>query len=81
MSGTSSHPHMAGEAAVLRQYLKETYPNLSDFELGELANSLLMSTAVSLLDNGSGTISPPSAARAQAWPMCIMPSCPARTSA
>ncbi len=40
------HPHMAGEAAVLRQYLKETYPNLSDFELGELANSLLMSTAV-----------------------------------
>ncbi len=65
---------------MLRQYLKETYPNLSDFELGELANSLLMSTAVPSLDNGSGTyfsVRRQGAGVAQ----CIMPSCPARTSA
>ena len=56
MSGTSmATPHMAGEAAVLRQYLRETDPGLSNRELGELANSLLMSTAVPSLDNGSGT--------------------------
>lgn len=56
MSGTSmATPHMAGEAAVLRQYLKETYPTLSNTELYSLADALLMSTAVPSVDNASGT--------------------------
>lgn len=39
-------PHMAGEAALLRQYLEKNYPNITGEDLGDLVNSLLMSTAV-----------------------------------
>lgn len=56
MGGTSmATPHMAGIAADLRQYLQETYPNLSAEELSDLCTSLLMSTAVPAVDQGSGT--------------------------
>ena len=46
MSGTSmAAPHMTGAAAVVRQYVNEAYPDLSDFEKQELVDNLLMSTA------------------------------------
>lgn len=45
-SGTSmATPHMAGEAALLRQYIEKNYPEVKGEALGNLVNSLLMSTA------------------------------------
>ncbi len=46
MSGTSmATPAMAGAAAIVRQYVKDFYPDLSNKEVTELVNQLLMSTA------------------------------------
>ena len=36
---------MAGEAALLRQYIEKNYPDVKGEALGDLVNSLLMSTA------------------------------------
>lgn len=52
-------PHIAGIAADLRQYLQKAVPNLSAMKLADLCSSLLMSTAVPAMDQGSGTVSRP----------------------
>ena len=55
-SGTSmATPHMAAEAALMKQYLRKTYPEKSAVEINELAASLLMSTAIPSVDSNSGT--------------------------
>ena len=51
MSGTSmASPHMAGAAAVMKQYVNETFPELSATEKQQLINQLMMSTAVPVQD-------------------------------
>ena len=45
-SGTSmASPNVAGAAALVRQYVKEKYPEMSNQEVVDLVNQLLMSTA------------------------------------
>ncbi len=51
MSGTSmAAPHMTGAAAIMRQYVNETYPKLSDYEKQALIDNLILSTAVPVSD-------------------------------
>ena len=51
MSGTSmASPHMAGAASVMRQYINEAFPDLSATEAQSLINTLLMNTAVPVVD-------------------------------
>ena len=53
-SGTSmACPNLAGSAALVRQYVKKTYPHYTDAEVTALVNCLLMSTA-SILRNEAG---------------------------
>ena len=59
MSGTSmAAPHMTGAAAVVRQYVNEAYPSLSDFEKQELVDNLLMSTAVPVIAPNGAAYTP-----------------------
>ena len=51
MNGTSmASPHMAGAASVMRQYINEEFPDLSPTEAQSLINTLLMNTAVPVVD-------------------------------
>lgn len=53
-SGTSmACPNLAGSAALVRQYVKQTHPELSTDEVMTLVNQLLMSTS-SILRNEAG---------------------------
>lgn len=53
MSGTSmAAPHMAGLSAVLQQYLKENKISVDGYSLRAINQSLLMSTATPMINNG-----------------------------
>lgn len=55
MSGTSmATPHVAGASAVVKQALKEKFPNLSEKEYAELTKQVMMNTAIPQKENGSG---------------------------
>ncbi len=55
MSGTSmACPQVAGVTTLVLQYLKETFPEATDAEIRMLADSLLMSTATTVIDVDTG---------------------------
>ncbi|MBR4420126.1 MAG: leucine-rich repeat protein, partial [Clostridia bacterium] len=58
-SGTSmASPNMCGAIVLLRQHLKEQYPDASHKEISILANQLLMSTATIVLNQQGNPYSP-----------------------
>ena len=59
MSGTSmAAPNMCGITVLIRQYVKETFPELSVTEVRDLVNQLTMSTATIALDRKGNPYSP-----------------------
>ncbi len=59
LSGTSmATPNLCGIVILIRQYLKEKYPDISRKELSELTNKLLMSTATIALNEEGNPYSP-----------------------
>ena len=59
MSGTSmAAPHMTGAAAIMRQFVNETYPDLTDDEKQALIDNLLLSTAVPVIDPNGAAYTP-----------------------
>ena len=59
MSGTSmASPNMCGIVVLIRQYVKETFPDLTTKEIEEMTNSLLMSTATIALNEDGNPYSP-----------------------
>lgn len=59
LSGTSmATPNLCGIVVLIRQYLKEQYPDLSTKEISVLANQLLMSTANIVLNTDGNPYSP-----------------------
>ncbi len=59
LSGTSmSTPNLTGLIVLIRQYLKEKYPNYTAKEVSNLTNSLLMSTASIILNEEGNPYSP-----------------------
>ena len=60
MSGTSmSSPQLAGAAALVLQYLGESFPELADAEERDVAHALLMSTAKPVIASASGVEASP----------------------
>ena len=59
LSGTSmACPNMCGIVVLVRQYLKEKFPDKSDVEIKNLTNQLLMSTATIALNEEGNPYSP-----------------------
>lgn len=59
LSGTSmASPNMCGIAILIRQYVKDNYPNLSTTEMRDLVNQLCMSTATIAMDRNGNPYSP-----------------------
>ena len=59
LSGTSmATPNLCGIVVLIRQYLKEKYPDLTMKEISVLANQLLMSTAGIILNEEGNPYSP-----------------------
>lgn len=59
LSGTSmATPNLCGIVVLIRQYLKDKYPDKSDYEISVLTNQLLMSTASIVLNEEGNPYSP-----------------------
>ncbi|MBQ8212900.1 MAG: S8 family serine peptidase, partial [Clostridia bacterium] len=59
LSGTSmASPNMCGISVLIRQYVNEKFPDLSDVEARDLVNRLCMSTATIALDRKGNPYSP-----------------------
>ncbi|MBE6633080.1 MAG: hypothetical protein E7620_01915 [Ruminococcaceae bacterium] len=59
LSGTSmAAPNMCGITVLIRQYVKEKYPNLTAEQVRDLVNQLCMSTATIALDRNGNPYSP-----------------------
>ena len=59
ISGTSmASPNLCGIVVLIRQHIKEQYPNLSAKEMAEMANQLLMSTSTIILNEEGNPYSP-----------------------
>lgn len=59
LSGTSmASPNMCGIMVLLRQYIKEKYPDYTSKQVAKLANQLIMSTATIALDEFGNPYSP-----------------------